>query len=628
MASVENSYIITTVVTDSNPLAVNSQNLSDTNSFSVRVTSGPVIDLTSATLALEGCLPTNGVIDSGETVTVLFTLRNTGGANTTNLVATLLPTNGVAAPSAPQSYGMLVAGGAAVSLPLSFTAAGTCGSTITPTLQLQDGAADLGTLSASFILGQLKNLVILTQNFDSVTAPALPSGWTTVKSGAGANWRTTNSIVDTTPNAAYAANAGNLGTADLLSPSINLTNASGPFVLSFRNNYDLEYDFNGYYDGGVLEIKIGGNAFVDITNAGGAFLSGGYNAVISTNPQFQSPIAGRPAWSGISGGFITTTVSLPSSVAGQTIQLRWRCATDTGGPPGAGWRIDSIGMTGNGYACCLNTAPVLPDQTDRTIDELSTLTVTNRATDAEAPPESLTYSVVIAPVASPGDAVANAAVSTNGVITWTPTEAQGPGIYTVTTVVNDSANPSLRDTNSFLVTVNEVNSAPVLTVPSNQAIDPLLPWSAYATAIDTDSPPNLLTFELVSGPDGLTVSASGQMSWTPTQGQMTSTNTVTVRVFDNGTPRLYDTNSFILTVSSSTNEPPPIIQSVTVSNSTARITWSSVPGRTYLLQYQEAVPGTNWIDLPPELQAIGSTTTTTNAPGSVTQRFYRVYRVR
>ncbi len=55
--------------------------------------------------------------------------------------------------------------------------------------------------------------------------------------------------------------------------------------------------------------------------------------------------------------------------------------------------------------------------------------------------------------------------------------------------VFDNGSPSLSATNSFTLTVNEVNSAPVLTLPANQTIDELVPWSANATATDTDSPP-------------------------------------------------------------------------------------------------------------------------------------------
>ena len=49
--------------------------------------------------------PVNGAIDTNETVTLLFALRNSVGEPTTNLVATLVATNGVISPSGSQNYG-------------------------------------------------------------------------------------------------------------------------------------------------------------------------------------------------------------------------------------------------------------------------------------------------------------------------------------------------------------------------------------------------------------------------------------------------------------------------------------------------------------------------------------------
>ncbi len=43
-----------------------------------------------------------------------------------------------------------------------------------------------------------------------------------------------------------------------------------------RLEADTAHATNGY-DGGVLEIKIGTNAFTDIIAAGGSFVSNGYN---------------------------------------------------------------------------------------------------------------------------------------------------------------------------------------------------------------------------------------------------------------------------------------------------------------------------------------------------------------
>src|SRR6185369_5608533 len=194
------------------------------------------------------------------------------------LVVTLLATNGVVSPGTSQTYGALVAGGAGVSEPFAFTAAGVCGKSITPVLQLQDGGADLGTVSVSLPLGV--SSVLFTQNFDSIAPPSLPSGWTTSATGAQLPWATTNLFSDTAPNATFVPDPSDVGLGELLAPPINLPN--GFSRLTFQNNYDLEPDVGSIADdGGVLEIKIGTNEFTDILPAGGSFVTGGYTSTIT-----------------------------------------------------------------------------------------------------------------------------------------------------------------------------------------------------------------------------------------------------------------------------------------------------------------------------------------------------------
>src|SRR6267142_105024 len=105
-----------------------------------------VITNAGTSFASEGCLPGNSAIDPNESVTVNFSLRNIGGVSVTNLVATLQASGGVLAPSGPQNYGALDAG-VTISRPFIFTANDACGSTLVATLQLQDGADNLGTLN-------------------------------------------------------------------------------------------------------------------------------------------------------------------------------------------------------------------------------------------------------------------------------------------------------------------------------------------------------------------------------------------------------------------------------------------------------------------------------------------------
>ena len=319
-------------------------------------------------ITAESISPANNAADPEETVTVNLSLVNLGGSPTTNLVATLQPTGGVAGPSSPQNYGVLAASGGTATRPFTFTAQGTCGSTITLTLALQDGATNLGTVTFTMTLGALVTTTTFSENFDGVTPPALPAGWVTAATGVEVNWVTSATNPSSAPNDAFAPDVSNIGNTTLDTPTINVPAAGGQ--LTFRNLFNLEASGvtpTRGFDGMVLEISINGGAFNDITTGGNAFIAGGYTRTIDST--FGSPIAGRLAWSGLSGGttaaptYITSTINLPAAAAGQPIKLRWRAATDNSAVAAgaAGVRIDTIVISGSSFVCnsqsCTITAP-------------------------------------------------------------------------------------------------------------------------------------------------------------------------------------------------------------------------------------------------------------------------------
>jgi hypothetical protein len=86
-----------------------------------------------------------------------------------------------------------------------------------------------------------------------------------------------------------------------------------------------------------------------------------------------------------------------------------------------------------------------------------------------------------------------AAIDPNtGVITWTPSEAQGPSTNTFTTIASDTNAPAFNTkqyfiTNSFSVVVNEVNNAPTLPAQTNRAVVPLTALTITNTAADLNA---------------------------------------------------------------------------------------------------------------------------------------------
>jgi uncharacterized repeat protein (TIGR01451 family) len=138
--------------------------------------SAPFISIVSAGAALTyESGPTNGAIDIGETVTLALRLRNVGNTSTRNLVATLLATDGVVPvpPNSPQTYGVLDPSGDRKTNLFTFTASGTSGATISPTLQLQDGTNTYPSVSFSFTLPTTQ--VFASTNTILIPDPAAPN---------------------------------------------------------------------------------------------------------------------------------------------------------------------------------------------------------------------------------------------------------------------------------------------------------------------------------------------------------------------------------------------------------------------------------------------------------------------
>jgi hypothetical protein len=106
----------------------------------------------------------------------------------------------------------------------------------------------------------------------------------------------------------------------------------------------------------------------------------------------------------------------------------------------------------------VNHPPVLAAIPNQTILAGRTLAVTNSASDADVPPQTLAYSLPGAP--------AGASINSNsGVLTWRPAIAQSPSTQTVAVVVSDSGMPSLSATQNFMVTVTRPASPTITATP-------------------------------------------------------------------------------------------------------------------------------------------------------------------
>lgn len=196
-----------------------------------------------------------------------------------------------------------------------------------------------------------------------------------------------------------------------------------------------------------------------------------------------------------------------------------------------------------------NQPPVLAAIGSKVVNEGELLEFTAQAADPDAG-QTLSYSLG-------ADAPAGATIhAQSGVFAWRPTEADGPGPLFITVRVADNGVPVRTTSERILITVNEVNAAPVIEPIADQTIAEGSSLIVTPVVSDLDLPRNTVVFALESGPGGVQVnSTSGEISWVPGEEQGPGDYTIVVRATDNGTPVQTSTRSFGVHVNEVNNAP-------------------------------------------------------------------------
>lgn len=389
----------------------------------------PVIVPAGSSLAAESCGLGNGAIDPAEAVTVNLALQNVGSAPTTNVTATLLAATGVTAPSGPVAYGALGVGGAPVTNAFSFTATGACGSVLSATLQLQDGATDLGTATYTFTLGGTSAMISTNTLTSTITIPAV---------GNASPYPSTQTV---------SGLSGNI-------EKVTVT------LLGFSHTYPDDLD--------ILLVSPGGQTVALMSGAGGgtdavgvtltfdddaasflgdetAITTGSYKPSLYFDPAFDAP---APA-----GPYGTTLADLNGASPNGTWRLFIVDAGDGDAGSLTGWRLAIT--AGQPLCCASNQPPVFNALANQSVTTSNTLTFAVTATDpADGDPITLTASNL------PSGATFGV-TNGNGTFTWI--SAEPAGVYTSSFYATDTdgttpasviitvTDPLVVDTNCTLI---------------------------------------------------------------------------------------------------------------------------------------------------------------------------------
>ncbi len=507
--------------------------VSDANFSISTFTPTPIVTLDSTLLSAENCGATNGAVDPGETVTLQFSLKNSGSANTANLVATLLATNGVIAPSGAQTYGSLIAGGSPVAKAFTFTANGICGGTIHPVLQLQDGSTNLGFVTVILSLGSTTPQINSYSNTTSINLPA----------------------------------TGNIGAASLYPSAITVAGATGSVLKATVSLVGLSH--SGPDDLDILLVSPSGQTVLLMSDCGGGSSLNNVNltfdsAAASTLPDATQIVSGTFLPSNYEAAADPFNSPAPAGPYGANLTAfegvnpngTWSLyimddSNPKSGSLASGWRLTLT--TGIPQCCSGNTPPQISSLSNQNTDEDVPLAgIAFTISDAETTADLL----VLSKSSSNTNLVPNAnlvfsGTGTNRFLAVTPAANQS-GASTISVVVSDG---SSSVTNQFLLTVNPVNDAPILAGIAPQTVDEktLLQLTNYASDPDGDQ----LTFSLEPGaPAGAQINATnGVFTWNPSEAQGPSSNSITIRVTDNGSPSLSATQTFIVLVNEVNDAP-------------------------------------------------------------------------
>ncbi len=190
----------------------------------------------------------------------------------------------------------------------------------------------------------------------------------------------------------------------------------------------------------------------------------------------------------------------------------------------------------------VNSPPSLVVPGPQVVNVGSRITFIVSATDADAPPDSVTITC---------DNCTQLGASfdpSTGNFTWIPTVAQGPGDYYANFTATDHLLPQLTDSKTVTIRVVEGEQPPALTVPGPQTVEVgnLLIFAVSANDPDGN---DMVTLSASDVPSGASFDPDlGSFVWTPNNGQGPSVYTITFKAIEAGPNSLSDTKTVTITV--------------------------------------------------------------------------------
>ena len=281
----------------------------------------------------------DGVIDAGEAGTLLITVMNAGPLELTDTTVSVdASLAGVTFPSGrfARIARLPPFTSQQVSIPIGLAASFSGIGQLELTVTVANDQSCQTTLTQS--IRAIVNADDAPGSSTVDTVEALSTPWTPTGAGAGQIW----SRVEVSPfeHAWLGADFGAVSDTQLTSPALVV--GADPLIISFHHRHSFE-DVTTAFDGGVIEVSLdAGATWVDIS----PYAAPGYNGTLSAC--CGNPLSGRSAFVGRNASWPNRNIvslNLGTALAGQTIRLRFRIATDAA-VADYGWELDNLSVQG------------------------------------------------------------------------------------------------------------------------------------------------------------------------------------------------------------------------------------------------------------------------------------------
>lgn len=355
-----------------------------------------------------GYCSNDNILDQGETGTVSFTIKNGGNSALADLSGTVVVVSDhdvTFANGGAITLGDVALFGSATSAPIEFTLnEANIGDELV--LKFVPDLAD-GVEAAEYMLSTTVNVDFVTRplvgttQYEDLNTLSRLHDFTEVVMSGGDMAKGTWGLDQWDANDGMITSTANSFTSDVAYQTRPMSvGYSGDYTISFWHLYNLEEG----YDGAVVEVRINGGDWADVTEMGGEFLGDGYTD--TGLEETEATIAERATFSGSNNG--TETISFGESLNGNQVEFRFRVATDSAFVPepdaygfAAGWYIDDITFTniqtsifsdvvaGDSFTCD-NRLPLVTASSDQSVNEGANVSLSVAATDPNG--DELSYS--------------------------------------------------------------------------------------------------------------------------------------------------------------------------------------------------------------------------------------------